>query len=424
MRPSRLIGAFLTKLLVAGLSEGLLMDRLFAQWIPQLSGTAEQLNDIAIVGSTSALVVGNNGIILKTTNLGAAWTPRTSGTTQDLRSVAYFFGSMYAVGANVICYSSDRGDTWSCDTSSHNFTVVAYGAIVNPTLYMGTESGVLRYKVGSWWEERSLHGGSVVCIGLQYAAGQTTEVFVATHDYAYHTIHGWFVWDSTVVPRLPWDTLTGGDFRNWAHYLVGWGGNPGPQPFVLRRANWFDTTWQRFSLPAPFLPTDVRASWTGHMVYVSGSNSTIYRSVDSCVTWNLQYGNAAVQSPVLRAMAFHNDTVGYAVGDSGTILFTSNGGVTSVTEGNNVPNMFALWQNYPNPFNSGTVITYQVPLTSRVTLKVYSLLGQEVATLVNETRPAGTHKIWFDAARLASGVYLYQLITEDFVATKKFVLIR
>jgi hypothetical protein len=123
-------------------------------------------------------------------------------------------------------------------------------------------------------------------------------------------------------------------------------------------------------------------------------------------------------------MALRSDTIGYAVGDSGTILFTSNGGVTSVGEGSNVPHTHALLQNYPNPFNPRTVITYILPVSSLATLKVYSLLGQEVATLVNETKLAGEHKVWFDAAHLASGVYLYRLSTQGFVETRKFIVIR
>jgi hypothetical protein len=70
------------------------------------------------------------------------------------------------------------------------------------------------------------------------------------------------------------------------------------------------------------------------------------------------------------------------------------------------PNAFALSQNYPNPFNPTTVISYQLSMNSNVTLKVYDMLGREVASLVNELKRAGTHSVSFDASKLSSGLYL------------------
>lgn len=89
-----------------------------------------------------------------------------------------------------------------------------------------------------------------------------------------------------------------------------------------------------------------------------------------------------------------------------------------------VPDAFSLKQNYPNPFNPTTTITFTLPQASFVSLKVFNLLGQEVATLVNEKKNAGTHTLKFDGTGLASGVYFYRIIAGDFVETKKFVLIK
>jgi flagellar hook assembly protein FlgD len=74
------------------------------------------------------------------------------------------------------------------------------------------------------------------------------------------------------------------------------------------------------------------------------------------------------------------------------------------------PNKFELFQNYPNPFNPTTTICYQLTKDSRVTLKVYNLLGQEVATLVDEQKQAGYHQEVFDATRFASGMYIYRIV--------------
>ena len=107
--------------------------------------------------------------------------------------------------------------------------------------------------------------------------------------------------------------------------------------------------------------------------------------------------------------------------------------VNSIAEdGNVLPNEFALEQNYPNPFNPSTVISYQLPVSGWQTIKVYDVLGNEVATLVNEYHNAGSYEINFDGTRLSSGVYYYQLRTGDpstslgqsFLQTKKMILLK
>ena len=89
-----------------------------------------------------------------------------------------------------------------------------------------------------------------------------------------------------------------------------------------------------------------------------------------------------------------------------------------------VPLSFGLSQNYPNPFNPVTTITYQIPKEGLVTLKVYDILGNEIRTLVNEYKPSGRYKAEFDASRLASGMYLYRLRVNEYVSTKKMLLLK
>jgi len=90
---------------------------------------------------------------------------------------------------------------------------------------------------------------------------------------------------------------------------------------------------------------------------------------------------------------------------------------------------FSLFQNYPNPFNPSTMISYQLPVSSDVTLKVFDVLGNEIATLVNEERPAGRYEVEFsiysgEGWNLSSGVYFYQLRAGDFIETKKMILMK
>lgn len=96
--------------------------------------------------------------------------------------------------------------------------------------------------------------------------------------------------------------------------------------------------------------------------------------------------------------------------------------VTSIDDVNIItPGNFALYQNYPNPFNPGTVISYRLPDNGFVSLKVHDVLGNEVATLVNEEKPAGIHQVSFNANSLSSGVYFYTIQAGDFFETKKMI---
>ncbi len=91
---------------------------------------------------------------------------------------------------------------------------------------------------------------------------------------------------------------------------------------------------------------------------------------------------------------------------------------------NGIPKMYALGQNYPNPFNPFTSISFALPKAGNVSLKIYNLLGQNVATLLDMYKPAGYHKVIFDGSRLSSGVYYYRLQADGFVQVKKMLLVK
>ncbi|MCX7833838.1 MAG: M20/M25/M40 family metallo-hydrolase [Ignavibacteria bacterium] len=97
---------------------------------------------------------------------------------------------------------------------------------------------------------------------------------------------------------------------------------------------------------------------------------------------------------------------------------------TGISNNNGIPKVYELSQNYPNPFNPVTKINYAIPKNSFVTLKIYDLLGREVATLINEEKPAGYYSIDFDASNLSSGIYFYRLSAGDFIKTMKMTLMK
>ncbi len=105
-------------------------------------------------------------------------------------------------------------------------------------------------------------------------------------------------------------------------------------------------------------------------------------------------------------------------------ISVGNRNTSTSNEFEELPNTFELSQNYPNPFNPSTNINYYLPIGSNVTLEVFNMLGQKVATLVDAPKSAGMHTVTFDAQNLASGLYLYRLSVDSFVQIKRMSLIK
>jgi len=99
------------------------------------------------------------------------------------------------------------------------------------------------------------------------------------------------------------------------------------------------------------------------------------------------------------------------------------GTTTSVKE-NELPNKYNLSQNYPNPFNPVTKIKYTIPKAEFVSIKVFDILGGEIATLVSEEKQTGNFEVEFNGSNLASGIYVYRMQAGNFTDAKKFVLIK
>lgn len=119
------------------------------------------------------------------------------------------------------------------------------------------------------------------------------------------------------------------------------------------------------------------------------------------------------------------DLVTLSDNDDELIWFKNNGNAVGIDEDDRVvPLVFRLHQNYPNPFNPSTVISWQLAVSSNVSLSVFDLTGKKVATLVNEKQSAGSHQIEWVASDLASGVYMYRLEAGSFVQTRKTLLLR
>ena len=147
----------------------------------------------------------------------------------------------------------------------------------------------------------------------------------------------------------------------------------------------------------------------------AGDTSSIYNDIENTSS----PGNAQLPSQ----NTLRNDIGAYGGPGAGELPnFGIPVGVSS--SGSFHPSGFRLHQNYPNPFNPTTMISYQLPVTSNVSIKVNDVLGREVATLVNEQKAAGTYSIQWNASSLPSGAYFLRLTASDYVDEKKCVLIK
>ena len=147
------------------------------------------------------------------------------------------------------------------------------------------------------------------------------------------------------------------------------------------------------------------------------------------VTFKSTAGPNGTIIPDSKMLEMCNDLVPKAIEYSAGLLMYFDSLITDVID-NQIPlEDFSLYQNYPNPFNPSTKISWQVPVGSWQTLKIYDVLGNEVTTLVDEYKPAGNYEVEFNShsgevRNLTSGVYFYQIITDSFIETKKMILMK
>ena len=220
-------------------------------------------------------------------------------------------------------------------------------------------------------------------------------------------------------------------------------------------------TWFDHNIPSK----SVLINHNSPNIILCGTSSGLLRSSDSGLNW-IQI-NVANQSVNIHSINCYNDKIIFLATNQGVfysndkglswlildkdllhnnvldlsfteipiptiIIGTQGGGVykkniddlTSVDDLVNKNNYYKLSNNFPNPFNPSTKITYAIPQSSFIFLIVYDVLGNEIAKLVNEEKPAGNYEVEFDGTGLSSGIYFYRLQAGDYVETKKMVLIR
>jgi hypothetical protein len=162
---------------------------------------------------------------------------------------------------------------------------------------------------------------------------------------------------------------------------------------------------------------------SGKQIILSNTGAGLLSSV-------VDIGDGSYEATITAPIAVGTDTIS-AIVISGTdtvsifwkAVLTYDNPVL-INENPISPDRFYLYQNYPQPFNPSTKIKFQIPERSFVSLKVFDALGREVAFLVNEEKTTGNYEVEFNGSTLTSGIYFYQLKAENFVDTKKMILLR
>ena len=400
-----------------------------ATWAKRLVYTNSALASAGISMITAkdantAFVATTTGEIFRTTNGGVKWDTVTSYATPD---VAFADGVKYVGLDSIVAYgdaadaqgvwvtrSFDGGKTWSRFTSFSNDSLKADGIYAGSVTYGGAMEAygktawltlyntandppsILKSTDGgtTWsWFRVTLPSGPANNYSFLSLTFKDNNVGFAVSRRAYAS--------ATTNSNYYCRTTDGG--RTWSDTITvePGKGHPDSKPMTVR---------------------GVRGTNTVIAVGFGLAGSKAWMSTDNGLTFTPLNPPSPTSGSDLRNLAFASATQGIMVGYQNIVRITLPTAVEN--ERNTVPTGFALEQNYPNPFNPTTKISYSVPKTSFVELKVYDLLGRAVATLVNSEQAVGTHSVSFDAKGLSSGVYLYTMKAGDFTATKSLLLVK
>jgi photosystem II stability/assembly factor-like uncharacterized protein len=315
-----------------------------------------------------------NSVILKTTNGGDEWTAENFPDSSKLIRTIFFFDSLNGfVGGSYIAQTSDGGNSWvEADIDSN----MVSGFPVYKFNFLNRQFGYAC-------------GGRIDVAGVVW---RTTDYGL---NWSAQGISADEVFDIFVFDSLNAMTLSGDP--------------EGLYPIADLKTTNAGINWIYEELP--FFGLSFRIDFRTYNEGWSASGYKFLLTTNRGETWE---EFETPDSAVVYDVQFLDARIGYAVGENGVILKYISPPDTNVF----IPDQFFLYQNYPNPFNSKTVIGFDLSTSGNVTLKVYDVLGNMIATLVDEYKPAGSYEIEFNTSfessfrlvrNLASGIYFYQL---------------
>jgi photosystem II stability/assembly factor-like uncharacterized protein len=417
-----------------------------------------QVNNAMYVGPMTLLdtelLAGVRGHILRSTDRGSTWTqadlPMADVAVRAITPIGTnLFAGTYGGGVFV---STDRGADWFASNTGMKNSKVNGVAVLDSDIFAGTTAvGVFRSTDnGNTWSQANTGlltpdiGGLAVSGSSLFAGVMFGGVFKSTDDAESWSPVG------TSVPGLSntfalaataeylfAGTLGPGIYRSsdegtsWTLSNTGLT-NTGVSALAASDSNLFAGTYGG----GVYRSTDGGTDWfgaglTGHFVAALALNGTnLYaKTYDAGLFVSTNYGASWTKfdsgSTGEGIVSLAADTSNLYAGSSNGVVYRPESGITWVRSPNGgLPDAFELNQNYPNPFNPTTVISYQLPSVSHVTLRIYDVLGREIATLVNEKQIAGAHAVDFNAGNFPSGVYFCRITAGGMVSTRKMVLLK
>jgi photosystem II stability/assembly factor-like uncharacterized protein len=411
-------------------------------WYQQTSGTTEDLTSVYFMNKDTGWVTGEDGLLLKTINGGNSWVaqPTNLSWIKKIIFIDNYTGFLAGVSSHwgKLLKTTDGGNTWNekqtlmeeFDYPSDIFFIDQnIGWLILLTDEMSSGPYMQKTTDGgeTWFEIPNCPGGSFESI---YFTDESKGWLATVGTYGVGGLY------KTTDGGASWVESLGAIFQRFANVCflddnTGWCVStlyiPDStisiaQRIIYRTTNagidwdiqFCDTTYSELG-SIQFV--DANYGWT------CGDNGAIFRTSNSGNDWREQESSTTNH---LNQLFFIDESTGWAVGDNGTILHTATGGVVSVNEGQVklVPLVYQLSNNFPNPFNPTTKFNYSIPQSLTVIIKIFDILGNEIETLVNNEKPAGTYEVAWNAEGLTSGIYFYQLKAGDYVETKKMMLIK
>lgn len=394
-----------TKLLIIFIFSFLMCNVVFSQWVQVWNGMGQTKTVLSLYRNSSFLFAGlywGNGIYIST-NEGLTWTV-TSLSNKDVWDFTSV-GSVNYACSNSGIYLSYNGTTWtSFALSNKNVYEVA---INGNYMYAGTENEGVYYSSnnGVSWTQSFLNNKSVWSVAVY-----NNYVIAGTYSYGiYHSTDNGYVWSQSninniTVERIKFDgniayAGTSNGIYKSTNFGVNW------SQFALTGKNINDF---QINVPYIYAGTDI------YGVYILSMQGIILNQINE----GFPVGNFDINS-----LVFTNNY--FVAGSSGQSVWRrSNNEIGIQTISNNIPSEFKLLQNYPNPFNPSTQIQFDLQKSAFVKLIVYDVLGKEVAQLVNEDLRAGSYSVDWNAGKYPSGVYFYKILSGDYSATKRMVLLK
>jgi len=382
-------------------------------------------------------------------NNGGSWSNVYSFTQgQIICSLLYDNNTIYAGTLGGKIYKSiDNGNNWTLINNGMNVGFIWSFVKNGSYIFAATENGVYRYD-GNNWTLTSLNGKDVHTLTVHGSV-----IFAGTWGYGIFksTDNGntWLPENSGLGYFLTVQSLTvyngeifagtigGGLYKStdgstWTKvtcdYQLIWSlGSTDNAIFagtygdgLYRSTDGGSTFTKLVSIPVSFIYSIVTDA-SGN-IFVSSLTNGVFVSSDNGDTWTALGMNGFGVSTLM----VNPSTSDVYVGTKEGAVYKMNGlnGATAVDNVNEIPTEFKLAQNYPNPFNPSTTIEFAVPAAGSFNVKVYDVIGREVATLMDKDVNAGNYKVTFDASRLASGIYIYRLVGNNVNITKKMMLIK